>query len=85
MNLCSLSAANLSAYYLSKPKIRTRASRKAMVDVRFGLGGACVLRFATLRLHVFIFVNLVAQETNYSHKDADIFVLVILNRLFIKM
>ena len=52
--------------------------RLALVQ-ELGLEGLCALVFVVLRLHMFVFVNLVAQEINYPHKHANVFVLVILN------
>ena len=67
MNLCSLSTVNLSVHHPSKPKPHAIASRK----------GLCAPRFTALKLCRFIFVSLMAQETNCPHKHADVFVLVI--------
>ena len=52
--------------------------RLALVQ-ELGLEGLCALVFVVLRLHMFVFVNLVAQEINCLCEHADIFIIVILN------
>ena len=69
----------------------TRCTKMNLCSLRrwrtraLGLEGSCALRFAALRLHRFIFVNLVVQETNCLHKHADIFFLVIFKWLHVKL